>query len=66
MGLKENKESLYFSVAGGFVAGGSLLAYQILLESGWSIIISGLGAIVVAFIVYGIAIRQIKKLSNMK
>ncbi len=55
------KRDLYFSTAGGFIAGGSLLSYQILIEKGNNILLSAVGAIFVALAIYVICLYQIKK-----
>jgi hypothetical protein len=55
------RRDLFFSTAGGFIAGGSLLSYQILIDRGNSILFSAGVAAFVAFAIYGISLRQVKK-----
>ena len=60
--IRLHKENLGISIAGGLVAGGSLLAYQILLQYGLGY--SFVGAIFVALIIYSMSVRMIKRNVN--
>jgi len=56
-----DKRTLAISIAGGFVSGGCLLSYQILLNKGWNPLPSGIVAIIVAVIIYKMALSKIDK-----
>ena len=60
--IRKHKASLGIGVAGGFVAGGSLLTYQILLQYGLCCAI--LGAVVVAWIIYKMSVKMIERNVN--
>lgn len=57
--IRKHKTNLGIGVAGGFVAGGSLLAYQILLQYGLCYAI--LGAVVVAWIIWKMSVKMIER-----
>jgi len=57
--IKKHKANLGIGVAGGFVAGGSLLSYQILLPYGLGYAI--IGAILVAWIIYKMSVKMIER-----
>ena len=56
-----DKRTLTISIAGGLVSGGSLLAYQILLNDGWNPLFAGFVAIIVALIIYEMAVTKIER-----
>ena len=60
--IRLHKANLGIGVAGGFVAGGSLLAYQILLQYGfcWAF----LGAVFVALVIYKMSVKMIERNVN--
>ena len=60
--IREYKANLGIGVAGGFVAGGSLLSYQILLQYG--LIYAIVGAVFVAWIIYKMAVKTIERNVN--
>ena len=57
--IKKHKANLGIGVVGGFVAGGSLLSYQILLPYGLGYAI--IGAILVAWIIYKMSVKMIER-----
>ena len=57
--IRQHKANLGIGVAGGFVAGGSLLSYQILLPYGLGYAI--IGAILVAWIIYKMSVKMIER-----
>jgi ATP/ADP translocase len=62
---EEAKRELSIGVAGGFISGGSLLSYQILLNT-WSLIPAIIGAVVVAILLWIIAVKSINRKYNRK
>jgi hypothetical protein len=55
-----DKRTLAISVAGGLVSGGCLLAYQILLDGGWNPLLAGVVAVIVAWIIYKMALKKVE------
>ncbi|MBS3084689.1 hypothetical protein J4411_02135 [Candidatus Pacearchaeota archaeon] len=60
--IRQHKANLGIGVAGGFVAGGSLLAYQILIPYGLGYAL--LGAVFVALVIYKMSVKMIEKNVN--
>lgn len=60
--IKKHRAGLGIGVAGGFVAGGSLLSYQILLQYG--ICCAVFGAVLVAWIIYKMSVKMIERNVN--
>ena len=60
--IRKHKANLGIGVAGGFVAGGSLLAYQILLQYGLCCAI--IWAVIVAWIIWKMSVKMIERNVN--
>jgi len=61
--FQKHRENLAIGIAGGFVSGGCLLTYQILLPL-LGIIFSIISSVIVAFIIWKLALRMILKFNK--
>ena len=61
MNLEDKKFTFKSSVAGGFIAGGTLLAYQILLAFGWGLLWAFIGAVITGLIITGLSKKMLFK-----